>query len=78
MLNPDPKVIRSLLSRYADVQLRFSERPTQELQWQLDDVTYTLCVSTGTRSVHDALMAADHVLELAAAARAGDDEPQAA
>ncbi|MEU6394026.1 DUF5133 domain-containing protein [Streptomyces sp. NPDC046939] len=77
MLNPDPMFIRTLLSRYADVQLRFSERPTQELQWQLDDVTYTLCVSTGTRTVREALMAADAVLERAAAARSGD-ESQAA
>ena len=77
MLTPDPKVIRALLSRYADVQLRFSERPTQELQWQLDDVTYTLCVSTGTRCVSDALLAADRVLEEAAATRSGE-EPQAA
>ncbi|MFI5659910.1 DUF5133 domain-containing protein [Streptomyces sp. NPDC051684] len=77
MLNPDPKAIRTLLSRYADVQLRYSERPTLELQRQLDDVTYTLCVSTGTRCVSDALLAADRVLEAAAAPRS-DDEPQAA
>ncbi|MGY0021649.1 DUF5133 domain-containing protein [Streptomyces sp. cg35] len=77
MLNPDPMFIRTLLSRYADVQLRFSERATQELQWQLDDITYTLCVSTGTQSVRDALAAADRVLEHAAAARSGD-EAQAA
>ncbi|MHB9757380.1 DUF5133 domain-containing protein [Streptomyces sp. BYX5S] len=77
MLNPDPKVIRTLLSRYADVQLRFSERPTQELQRQLDDVTYTLCVTTGTQCIPDALLAADRVLETAAAAHS-DEEPQAA
>ncbi|MFJ9038798.1 DUF5133 domain-containing protein [Streptomyces sp. NPDC102406] len=77
MLNPDPKFIRTLLSRYADVQLRFSERPTQELQWQLDDVTYTLCASTGTRTVRDALMAADRVLENAAASRTGDESTAA-
>ncbi|MEV1021097.1 DUF5133 domain-containing protein [Streptomyces sp. NPDC050264] len=77
MLNPEPMFIRTLLSRYADVQLRFSERPTQELRWQLDDVTYTLCVSTGTKSVRDALMAADRVLERAAAARSGDESQPA-
>ncbi|GAA2298888.1 DUF5133 domain-containing protein [Streptomyces kunmingensis] len=77
MRNADPMYIRTLLSRYADVQLRFSERPTQELQWQLDDVTYTLCATTGTRTVRDALMAADHVLERAAALRSGDESPAA-
>ncbi|MFI7382598.1 DUF5133 domain-containing protein [Streptomyces sp. NPDC049813] len=77
MRNADPMFIRTLLSRYADVQLRFSERPTQELRQQLDDVSYQLCVSTGTRTVRDALMAADGVLERAAAARSGDESPAA-
>ncbi|MET9499868.1 DUF5133 domain-containing protein [Streptomyces sp. NPDC006552] len=79
MHNADPMFIRTLLSRYADVQLRFSERPTQELRWLLDDVSYQLCASTGTRTVRDALMAADGVLERAAAARSrsGDESPAA-
>ncbi|MER5949537.1 DUF5133 domain-containing protein [Streptomyces sp. NPDC001904] len=76
MLMPDAAFVRTLLSRYADLQMRHCERPSQELRWQLDDVTYTLCVCTGTRTIRDALAAADLVLEQAAAR--GSDEPQAA
>ncbi|MFD8565638.1 DUF5133 domain-containing protein [Streptomyces sp. NPDC057694] len=76
MLMPDATFVRTLLSRYADLQMRHCERPSQELGWQLDDVTYTLCVCTGTRTIREALAAADLVLEQAAAR--GSDEPQAA
>ncbi|MCM2415423.1 DUF5133 domain-containing protein [Streptomyces sp. RKAG290] len=62
MLVPSPERIRTLLSRYNEVQLRHSQSSTYELQRQLEDVTYTLCVSTRTRTVSDALLAADAIL----------------
>ncbi|MFD4589271.1 DUF5133 domain-containing protein [Streptomyces rubiginosohelvolus] len=67
MLTPSPDAMRTLLARYNDLQLRHSQDSDYELQRSLEDVTYTLCVSTGTRTVHDALLAADTVLRQAAA-----------
>ncbi|WP_203643495.1 DUF5133 domain-containing protein [Streptomyces sp. SID14478] len=64
---PDPKFVRTLLGRYAELQMRYAEKPCQEIRWQLDDVAYTLCVSTGTRTIPDALAVADRVLQQAAA-----------
>ncbi|MEV1044378.1 DUF5133 domain-containing protein [Streptomyces sp. NPDC049916] len=68
MLIPTPDAMRTLLARYNDLQLRHSQDSDYELQRSLEDVTYTLCVSTGTRTVHDALLAADDILRRAAAA----------
>ncbi|PVC99692.1 DUF5133 domain-containing protein [Streptomyces sp. CS147] len=67
MLTPSPDAMRTLLARYNDLQLRHSQDSDLELQRSLEDVTYTLCVSTGTRTVHDALLAADTILRRAAA-----------
>ncbi|MBK6047484.1 DUF5133 domain-containing protein [Streptomyces sp. MBT55] len=69
MLTPSPDAMRTLLARYNDLQLRHSQDSDYELQRSLEDVTYTLCVSTGTRTVHDALLAADTILRKAAAGR---------
>ncbi|WP_307571050.1 DUF5133 domain-containing protein [Streptomyces sp. DSM 41269] len=66
MLTPSPDVMRTLLARYNELQLRHSQDSDYELQRSLEDVTYTLCVSTGTRTVHDALLAADAILRKAA------------
>ncbi|SDJ36201.1 DUF5133 domain-containing protein [Streptomyces indicus] len=73
MLMPDPGFVRSLLSRYAELQMRCSERPDLKLRWQLDDVTYTLCVATGTRDIREALAVADRVLERSAQGTAAGD-----
>ncbi|MFE9250491.1 DUF5133 domain-containing protein [Streptomyces sp. NPDC007088] len=51
-----PVVLRKLLARYAS--LAGQDRPTAETRRQLDDVTYTLCVSTGTRTIDAALAVA--------------------
>ncbi|WP_299531716.1 DUF5133 domain-containing protein [uncultured Streptomyces sp.] len=75
MLVPSPERIRTLLTRYNEVQLRHSQSSTYELQRQLEDVTYTLCVSTATRTVQDALLAADAILRRATLA---DGQPAAA
>ena len=66
VLMPDPKYVRTLLSRYADFQTRLMVQPNPELRRQLDEVSYTLCVSTGTRTIQEALVAADLVLETGA------------
>ncbi|MFD9467553.1 DUF5133 domain-containing protein [Streptomyces sp. NPDC060027] len=62
MLVPDPKVVRRLLTRYAALKIAYAEKETLETARRLEDVTYTLCVMTGTTSVHDAVVAADAML----------------
>ncbi|MFJ6835742.1 DUF5133 domain-containing protein [Streptomyces sp. NPDC091209] len=62
MLVPDPKVVRRLLTRYAALKIAYAERETLETARRLEDVTYTLCVMTGTTSVRDAVVAADALL----------------
>ncbi|MEW2162799.1 DUF5133 domain-containing protein [Streptomyces sp. NPDC007084] len=62
MLVPDPKVVRRLLTRYAALKIAYAEKEAPETARRLEDVTYTLCVMTGTTSVHDAVDAADAML----------------
>ncbi|MFE9877884.1 DUF5133 domain-containing protein [Streptomyces sp. NPDC005784] len=62
MLVPDPKVVRRLLTRYAALKIAYAEKETLETARRLEDVTYTLCVMTGTTSVRDAVVAADALL----------------
>ncbi|MEU5837956.1 DUF5133 domain-containing protein [Streptomyces diacarni] len=58
-----PDTLRELLDRYE--KLRARPGHPQEL----DDVSYTLCVSTNTRDIHDALRAArEHIAGAAQAA----------
>ncbi|MFI0961200.1 DUF5133 domain-containing protein [Streptomyces sp. NPDC021080] len=62
MLVPDPKVVRRLLTRYAALKIAYAEKETLETARSLEDVTYTLCVMTGTTTVRDAVVAADALL----------------
>ncbi|MFE1173308.1 DUF5133 domain-containing protein [Streptomyces sp. NPDC058773] len=62
MLMPDPKDVRILLSRYAAARLAHAEKETRKTATQLDDVSYSLCVATGTTEINDALAAADRIL----------------
>ncbi|MEU9984701.1 DUF5133 domain-containing protein [Streptomyces sp. NPDC050856] len=64
MLKPDPQYVRTLLARYASARIALANNSDAEPMWEreLEDVTYTLCVTTGTRSIGDALAAADEIL----------------
>ncbi|MER6802089.1 MULTISPECIES: DUF5133 domain-containing protein [Streptomyces] len=62
MLVPDPKVVRGLLTRYAMLQIAQAERHSPAAARELEDVSYTLCVMTGTSSIHDAIARADDLL----------------
>ncbi|RDG37104.1 DUF5133 domain-containing protein [Streptomyces corynorhini] len=62
MVVPRPQILRVLLSRYAEARIRAHEDDTAAGRRALDDVAYTLCVITGTRSVEDALARADRLL----------------
>lgn len=62
VLLPDPKVVRELLTRYAALRIAQAERETPATARELADVSYTLCVMTGTTDINDAVAAADALL----------------
>ncbi|SEP77010.1 hypothetical protein SAMN04487983_1001463 [Streptomyces sp. yr375] len=67
MIVPDPKVARTLLTRYATLKIAQAEWERPQTARELRDVTYTLCVLMGTADVREAVAAADALLESAAA-----------
>jgi len=66
---PDPKIARTLLTRYATLKIAQAERETPQAARELQDVTYTLCVLMGTADVREAVAAADALLQSAPATR---------
>lgn len=54
---PNPTVLRELLEQYESLQAE-AAAGDDEVSRRLEDLAYTLCVSTGTRDVSDALAAA--------------------
>jgi hypothetical protein len=62
VLVPDPKVVRTLLTRYASLQIAQAERENPAAARELDDVSYTLCVMMGTADIHEAIERADALL----------------
>jgi pyruvate/2-oxoglutarate dehydrogenase complex dihydrolipoamide dehydrogenase (E3) component len=62
VLEPDPKVVRELLTRYASLRIAQAESQRPETARELADVSYTLCVMTATTSIRDALAKADALL----------------
>ncbi|MFJ4479828.1 DUF5133 domain-containing protein [Streptomyces xanthochromogenes] len=63
MLMAHPAVLRNLLDQYETLcALQAENGGTSEVHGRLDDLAYTLCVSTGTRDIGSALAAAHHQL----------------
>ncbi|MGV9556926.1 DUF5133 domain-containing protein [Streptomyces sp. NPDC003401] len=62
MIVPDPKTVRTLLTRYATLRIAQTERETPQTARELEDVTYTLCVLMATSDVREAVAAADALL----------------
>ncbi|CAL9376919.1 DUF5133 domain-containing protein [Streptomyces griseomycini] len=63
MLMAHPAVLRDLIEQYeALVALDASEADSARVRQRMEDVAYTLCVSTGTRDIDAALIAARHRL----------------
>ncbi len=62
VLIPDPKIVRTLLTRYASLKIAQAERERAETARELADVSYTLCVMMGTTSIDDAIGKADALL----------------
>ncbi|GAA2533323.1 MULTISPECIES: DUF5133 domain-containing protein [Streptomyces] len=63
MLKPHPTVLRRLVEEYEALLPAVSGPGTGDPR--LDDLAYTLCVSTGTRDVEDALRTAHRWLAAA-------------
>ncbi|MEU2588837.1 DUF5133 domain-containing protein [Streptomyces avermitilis] len=65
MLMAHPAVLRNLVEQYETLRALHAENGSTEVRQRMDDVAYTLCVSTGTRNVDAALVAARRRLPLA-------------
>ncbi|MEU4204680.1 DUF5133 domain-containing protein [Streptomyces sp. NPDC045470] len=70
MLTAHPAILRDLVEQYETLRILHAEQGTPASRQRLEDVSYTLCVSTGTRSTEDALAVAHR--QLAAAPRVTD------
>ncbi|MFG2651456.1 DUF5133 domain-containing protein [Streptomyces sp. NPDC048436] len=58
MLRPHPTFLHSLLETYGSLRDLRAREDSAEVRRRLDDVTYTLCVSTGTRTPETAVASA--------------------
>jgi hypothetical protein len=65
VLMAHPVVLRKLVDEYRALQILHAQDGSPECRRRLEDVTYTLCVSTGTRTAEQALLAAERRLEAA-------------
>ncbi|MFC8869745.1 DUF5133 domain-containing protein [Streptomyces sp. NPDC057148] len=63
MILPAEKELRAVLARFAQARIDHDVRPSGCTSRLLEDVTYTLCVMTGARTVEQALSTADRLLE---------------
>ncbi|WP_443078826.1 DUF5133 domain-containing protein [Streptomyces sp. NBC_01497] len=57
-----PAILRNLVEQFQTLRLLHAEKGTPESRRRLEDVTYTLCVSTGTRTPEEALTRAHEQL----------------
>ncbi|MFE2978617.1 DUF5133 domain-containing protein [Streptomyces sp. NPDC059258] len=62
MLMAHPTVLRNLIEQYEALRVLHAQSGGEEARQRMDDVAYTLCVSTGTGDVDSALVAARHRL----------------
>ncbi|MEE1754563.1 DUF5133 domain-containing protein [Streptomyces sp. SP18CS02] len=70
MLMAHPAVLAKLIEEYETLKGLHAQADTPQVRRRLEDVTYTLCVSTGTRDGESALAAARRQLR---ATRLEDD-----
>jgi uncharacterized protein YbjT (DUF2867 family) len=59
---PDPKVVRTLLTRYASLRIAQSERERPQAARELAEVSRALCAMTGAGSIEEAIAQADALL----------------
>ncbi|WP_372482030.1 DUF5133 domain-containing protein, partial [Streptomyces fuscigenes] len=72
MLLAHPAVLQNLVEQYETLHALHAEDGSAEARRRLEDVSYTLCVSTGTRAVEDALRTARERLTEAGLLDAGE------
>ena len=66
MLMAHPAVLRDLVGQYESLAaLHASPADSERVRQRMEDVAYTLCVSTGTRDIDAALTAARRRLPVA-------------
>ncbi|MEC4015477.1 DUF5133 domain-containing protein [Streptomyces sp. H27-D2] len=70
MLKAHPAILRDLVERYERLRTLHREQRSLETRRRLEDITYTLCVLTGTRTIEAALTAAERQLTAALASEA--------
>ncbi|MER6026043.1 DUF5133 domain-containing protein [Streptomyces sp. NPDC001851] len=70
MLMAHPAVLKDLIAQYETLTLLGAGKSTPQARQRLADVSYTLCVATGTGDADMALIAARHRLS---GARPDDD-----
>jgi hypothetical protein len=70
MLMAHPAILQRLVSEYEALRDLHAEKGSPNAEERMQDVAYTLCVSTGTRDIDTALVAARHQLS---GARPEDD-----
>ncbi|MFC8103507.1 DUF5133 domain-containing protein [Streptomyces sp. NPDC057363] len=70
MLLAHPVVLKNLIEQYETLRALHAEDGAEGARRRMEGVAYTLCVSTGTRDVDAALVAARHRLP---GARTEDD-----
>jgi hypothetical protein len=62
MLMAHPAVLRNLVDQYETLRILHGEDGSEEVRQRMDDVAYTLCISTGTKDADAALIAARYRL----------------
>ncbi|MFS4095131.1 DUF5133 domain-containing protein [Streptomyces sp. AF1A] len=70
MLMAHPAVLKDLIAQYEALTLLGAGESTPQARQRLADISYTLCVATGTKDVDMAVIAARHRLS---GARPEDD-----
>ncbi|UXY33586.1 DUF5133 domain-containing protein [Streptomyces albidocamelliae] len=58
MLMAHPVVLKNLIAQYEALCVLHAEEGSETVRQRMDDVAYTLCVSTGTGDLDTALAAA--------------------
>ncbi|MFH8291980.1 DUF5133 domain-containing protein [Streptomyces sp. NPDC018059] len=59
---PHPAFLTDLVSRYETLSALHAEDRSAQTRQRLDDISYTLCIATGTRDIDSALTSARRYL----------------
>ncbi|MEV7074703.1 DUF5133 domain-containing protein [Streptomyces sp. NPDC091972] len=73
MLMAHPALLTDLLERYEALHVLHAEEGSEGARQRLEDVSYTLCIATGTRDIESALAAARRQLSGSHARPTKDD-----